>query len=152
MSILIRSEETFQSTAVCYVIWSSDHSDHSVSLPAIMLSEETKPLHRTLFSRSCCHLYQRSDHGTDFVGRTSLVIDIFGMSTEKFVNTLEDVIRSRGAMDKLITTALVSRSPNRLSTSYDHYASMHGRANLTTNTRISPNTDGKPSSATSTGS
>jgi hypothetical protein len=34
----------------------------------------------------------------------SLVIDIFGMSTEKqFVNTLEDVIRSRGAMDKLIT-------------------------------------------------
>ena len=39
-----------------------------------------------------------------FVGRTSLVIDIFGMSSEKqFVNTLEDVIRSRGAMDKLIT-------------------------------------------------
>ena len=39
-----------------------------------------------------------------FVGRKSLVIDIFGMSTEKeFVNTLEDVIRKRGAMDKLIT-------------------------------------------------
>jgi len=39
-----------------------------------------------------------------FVGRKSLVIDIYGMSTEKeFVNTLEDVIRKRGAMDKLIT-------------------------------------------------
>ncbi len=39
-----------------------------------------------------------------FVGRKSRVIDIFGMSTEKkFVNTLEDVIRKRGAMDKLIT-------------------------------------------------
>lgn len=39
-----------------------------------------------------------------FIGRTSLVIDIYGMSTEKmFVNTLEDVIRKRGAMDKLIT-------------------------------------------------
>jgi hypothetical protein len=39
-----------------------------------------------------------------FVGRTSLVIDIYGMSSEKqFVNTLEDVIRKRGAMDKLIT-------------------------------------------------
>ena len=39
-----------------------------------------------------------------FVGRKSLVIDVFGMSsTSEFVNTLEDVIRKRGAMDKLIT-------------------------------------------------
>ena len=39
-----------------------------------------------------------------FVGRKSLVIDVFGMSTEaQFVNTLEDVIRKRGAMDKLIS-------------------------------------------------
>jgi hypothetical protein len=39
-----------------------------------------------------------------FIGRKSLVIDVFGMnSTKEFVNTLEDVIRKRGAMDKLIT-------------------------------------------------
>jgi len=39
-----------------------------------------------------------------FVGRKSLVIDVFGMhSTKQFVNTLEDVIRKRGAMDKLVT-------------------------------------------------
>ncbi len=39
-----------------------------------------------------------------FIGRKSLVIDVFGMSTEsEFVNTLEDEIRKRGAMDKLIT-------------------------------------------------
>jgi len=39
-----------------------------------------------------------------FIGRKSLVIDVFGMnSTKEFVNTLEDVIRRRGAMDKLIT-------------------------------------------------
>ena len=39
-----------------------------------------------------------------FVGRKSLVIDVCGMHSEKqFVNTLEDVIRKRGAMDKLIT-------------------------------------------------
>jgi hypothetical protein len=63
------------------------------------------------------------------------------MSTEKFVNTLEDVIRS-GELDKLITDSARVEISNRLSTSYDHYASMHGRANLTTNTRISPNTDG----------
>ena len=39
-----------------------------------------------------------------FVGRKSLAIDVYGMGTEKeFVNTLEDVIRRRGAMDKLIS-------------------------------------------------
>ena len=39
-----------------------------------------------------------------YVGCRSLVIDVFGMSTEKqFINTLEDQIRKRGAMDKLIT-------------------------------------------------
>jgi hypothetical protein len=35
-----------------------------------------------------------ANDGPDFVGRTSLVIDIYGMSSEKqFVNTLEDVIQ-----------------------------------------------------------
>ena len=39
-----------------------------------------------------------------FVGRKSLVVDVFGMLTDKqFVNSLEDVIRKQGAMDKLIT-------------------------------------------------
>ena len=39
-----------------------------------------------------------------YVGRKSMVIDIYGMATEKeFVNTLEDIIRKRGAMDKLIS-------------------------------------------------
>ena len=39
-----------------------------------------------------------------FIGRVSLVIDIYGMkSTAEFVNTLEDVIRKRGAMDKLVS-------------------------------------------------
>jgi hypothetical protein len=39
-----------------------------------------------------------------FVGRNSHVIDVYGMhSSDEFVNTLEDVIRHRGAMDKLIS-------------------------------------------------
>ena len=39
-----------------------------------------------------------------FVGRKSLVLDVFGMSnSNSFMNTLEDVIQKRGAMDKLIT-------------------------------------------------
>ena len=39
-----------------------------------------------------------------FVGRNSLVSDVYGIKSEKeFVNTLEDNIRYRGAMDKLIS-------------------------------------------------
>ena len=38
-----------------------------------------------------------------FVGRESFVADVYGLKTDKeFVNTLEDNIRERGAMDKLI--------------------------------------------------
>ncbi len=39
-----------------------------------------------------------------FAGRKLLVCNIFGMTTTReFVNTLEDIIRKRGVMDKLIT-------------------------------------------------
>ena len=39
-----------------------------------------------------------------YVGRESLVTDVFSMKTEKhFVNTLEDEICRRGAMDKLVS-------------------------------------------------
>jgi hypothetical protein len=39
-----------------------------------------------------------------FVGRESLVADVYGLKTDKaFVNTLEDIIREWGAMDKLIS-------------------------------------------------
>jgi hypothetical protein len=38
-----------------------------------------------------------------FVGRESLVADVYGLKTDKeFVNTLEDNIQERGVMDKLI--------------------------------------------------
>ena len=39
-----------------------------------------------------------------FVGCETMVTDIYGMKTERqFVNTLQDVIRERGAMDKLLS-------------------------------------------------
>ena len=39
-----------------------------------------------------------------FIGTTSLVTDVFGMKSDKqFVNTLEDIIRKRGAPNKLIS-------------------------------------------------
>ena len=39
-----------------------------------------------------------------YIGRKSLVCNLYGMTSEKhFVNTLEDIIRERGAMNKLIS-------------------------------------------------
>ena len=39
-----------------------------------------------------------------FVGTKTLVTDVYGMKTDKeFVNTLQDNIRKRGAMDKLVS-------------------------------------------------
>ncbi len=61
-----------------------------------------------------------------FVGHKSLVIDVFGIKTEKqFVNTLEDCIRKRGAMDKLISDSAkvqVSKRAHEHTTFYVHYA------------------------------
>jgi hypothetical protein len=49
-----------------------------------------------------------------FVGRDSPVTDIVGMSTDKqFVNTLEDNIRYRGAMDRLISDRAQLEISNR---------------------------------------
>ena len=50
-----------------------------------------------------------------FVGRESLVADVYGVKTEKqFVNTLEDNIRKRGAMDKLISDRAQVEISNRV--------------------------------------
>ena len=39
-----------------------------------------------------------------FVGTQTLVTNVYSMKTDKeFVNTLQDIIRKRGAMDKLIS-------------------------------------------------
>ena len=50
-----------------------------------------------------------------FVGRESLVSDVYGVKTEKqFVNTLEDNIRERGAMDKLVSDRAQVEISNRV--------------------------------------
>jgi len=49
-----------------------------------------------------------------FIGRKSLVSDAHGVKTDAaFVNTLEDNIRLRGAMDKLISNGAQSELSNR---------------------------------------
>ena len=50
-----------------------------------------------------------------FVVTKTLVTDIYGMKTDKkFVNTLEDNIRIRGDMDKLILDSAQSKISNRV--------------------------------------
>jgi Reverse transcriptase (RNA-dependent DNA polymerase) len=50
-----------------------------------------------------------------FVGRESLVADVYGLRTDKeFVNTLEDNIRERGAMDKLISDCAKAEMSERV--------------------------------------
>jgi len=50
-----------------------------------------------------------------FVGTKSLVTDVYGMKTDKeFVNTLEDNIRERGAMNKLISDRAQSEVSNKV--------------------------------------
>jgi hypothetical protein len=50
-----------------------------------------------------------------FVGRESLVADVYGLKTDKeFVNTLEDNIRERGEMDKLISDCAKAEMSERV--------------------------------------
>jgi hypothetical protein len=50
-----------------------------------------------------------------FVGRHSLVTDIYGMKSDKeFINSLEDNIRKRGAMDKLISDRAMAEIGNKI--------------------------------------
>ena len=50
-----------------------------------------------------------------FVGTTSLVTDVYGMKTPKqFVNTLQDVIRTRGVPTKLISDSAQVEISNKV--------------------------------------
>ena len=50
-----------------------------------------------------------------YVGRKSLVIDVYGMhKMSHFINTLEDVVRKRGAMDLLLTDSAKTEMSKRV--------------------------------------
>ena len=50
-----------------------------------------------------------------FVGTKTLLTDVYGMKSDKqFVNSLEDNIRQRGAMDKLISDSTQSKISTRV--------------------------------------
>jgi hypothetical protein len=71
------------------MFWSSDHSDYPVTIPCPQrLASQRTCCFRHYLLRSCCYLHQWPNDGPDFVGRTSLVIDIYGMSSENSSSTL----------------------------------------------------------------
>ena len=73
--------------------------------PALNYKKRSEPVATdTIFAETPAVDTGGQKHAQIFIGRKSLLIDVYGMKSDKeFVNTLEDVIRKRGVMDKLIS-------------------------------------------------
>ena len=81
-----------------------------------------------------------------FVGKRTLVTDVYPLKSQKqFVNTLEDNIRFRGAMTKLISDYAKLRFPTKLRTSIGCIIAPVGTQSPTTKTRIQLRGDTAPS-------
>ena len=75
-----------------------------------------------------------------FVGKDSLVSDVYPMNSSKqFVNTLEDNIRFRRAMSKLVSDYAQVEIPTRLRIFSGCITVVAGTLNLTIKTRIHEN-------------
>ena len=80
------------------------------------------------------------------LGKRTLVTDVYPLKSQKqFVNTLEDNIRSRGAMTKLISDYAKVESSNKSRTSLGCIIAPVGTQNPTTKTRIQLKGDTAPS-------
>eukprot|EP00934_Nitzschia_sp_Nitz4_P008068 Nitzschia sp. Nitz4//scaffold70_size99833//3673//6700//NITZ4_004582-RA/size99833-snap-gene-0.139-mRNA-1//-1//CDS//3329557096//8058//frame0 len=72
--------------------------------PACNVLRRNEPVATDTIKASCPSLDGGHSYAQIFVGRHTLVIDVFPMLSPKhFVSTLEDVIRYRGAMDTIIS-------------------------------------------------
>ena len=77
----------------CHV-WNQDCADHQVTIPALNVLRRNEPVATdTIFAEVPAIDSGGQTMAQIFVGHKSLVIDVYGMGTEKeFVNTLKDVI------------------------------------------------------------
>jgi hypothetical protein len=72
--------------------------DYPVTIPCPQrLASQRTCCFRHYLLRSCCYLHQWPNDGPDFVGRTSLVIDIYGMSSENSSSTLLKMSFEKGS-------------------------------------------------------
>ena len=68
-------------------------------------------------------IYNGTTAAQIFVGRDSLVTDAYPVKTDKqFVNTLEDNICCRGAMDKLLSDGAKAEISNRVKNILQYYS------------------------------
>ena len=72
--------------------------------PALNVSRRNEPVDTDTFYSDTPAIDNGSTSAQIFVGTKTLLTDVYGMKSDKqFVNTLEDNIRKRGEMDKLIS-------------------------------------------------
>jgi hypothetical protein len=73
-----------------------------------------------------------------YSGRLSHVLDVFGMKTDaQFVNTLEDIIRERGAPARLLSDSAIVIRSSRVKDILRALYIGHARANRSDKTKMS---------------
>ncbi len=88
---------------------------HKAANPAMNIWRRNEPVATDTVYAQVKSIAQGYTMAQVFIGRKSLVIDIFGMNNQaQFVNTLEDEIRKRGAMDKLISDGATTEISRRV--------------------------------------
>jgi hypothetical protein len=84
--------------------------------PALNVHRQNEPVATdTVYSETPAIIDSGATSAQIFVATKSLVTDVYGMKSDKeFVNTLQDVIRKRGAMDKLISNRAQTELSNKV--------------------------------------
>ena len=83
--------------------------------PASNVSRRNEPVATDMFSAGVPAVDCGHKKAQFFVGRHSLLIDVYGITTDsQFVQTLWDVIKKRGAMTKLISDHAISEIGNKV--------------------------------------
>ena len=98
--------KTFENTTQFYPTAPPNHlrKRYKSPYPACNIPRREEPLATDTVYSDTPAVEDGSKIAQIFVGTKSLVSDVFGMKTEKqFINTLQDIIRSRGAPTKLVS-------------------------------------------------
>ena len=83
--------------------------------PAFNVKHRSEPVATDTVNSDAPAIDDESNCAQLFIGTKTLVTDVCGMKTEKqFGNTLENNIRKRGSMDKLISDSAQSEISNRV--------------------------------------
>ena len=110
-------ERTFSCTTQFYQWLQVDNyrKHFRTRTPAANVKRRNEPVATDTFMADTPAVDNGCTYAQIFVGRESLVTDVYPIPTDKaFVDSLEDNIRKRGAMDKLISDRASSEISNRV--------------------------------------